>query len=76
MSRPCSHVSEKKRGKHGHFLESMTDILNTVAKIRKSVLSLTGQPLEDLKKTVDEEDRNLQQWRQQIEIEREYQLYM
>lgn len=54
----------------------MTDILNTVAKIRKSVLSLTGQPLEDLKKTIDEEDRNLQQWQQQIEIEREYQLYV
>ncbi|KAH6846999.1 hypothetical protein B0I37DRAFT_135592 [Chaetomium sp. MPI-CAGE-AT-0009] len=39
-------------------------------RIRKSFLSLTGQPLEDLRRTVEEENAKLEEWQQQIDRER------
>jgi hypothetical protein len=43
------------------------------ARIRKSFLSLTGQPLEDLRRKVDEENTKLEEWQRQIDRERKSQ---
>ncbi|KAB5577877.1 hypothetical protein GE09DRAFT_1214089 [Coniochaeta sp. 2T2.1] len=47
--------------------------LNSTAmnRVKLSFISLTGQPLEKLKKQVGEEDKRVEQWQQQIDRERQ-----